>query len=96
MLASLSPVICAVSGNAGKRLRGMYRHLGTSNREEANLTLRMLTAIAARGPAQAGALLRGLDWQHKVLAKLAKPERWGEIGDQLEQGGWQRLVSSRC
>ena len=55
----------------------MYRHLGGGDREEANLALRLLTTAAARGPEHAHALLRGFDWDHKALAKLAKPARCG-------------------
>lgn len=58
---------------AGKRLKGMYRHLGASDRAEANLALNVLAAIAARGPVTAGLLLHEFDWEHKVLGKLAKP-----------------------
>jgi hypothetical protein len=65
-----------------KRLRGMHRHLA-GDWEEANLALRVLTTTAARGPQHANALLRGLDWDHKALAKLAKPTRCGFQGEWL-------------
>jgi Ribosome 60S biogenesis N-terminal len=65
---------------SGKRLRGMYRHLGGGDWEEANLALRVLTATASRGPEHASALLRALDWDHKTLAKLSKPARCGLQG----------------
>ena len=67
-----APII-PLLGCAGKRLKSIYRHLAASDRAEANAALHILAAVAGRGATSARLLLAAFDWEHKVLAKLARP-----------------------
>lgn len=67
--APITPLL----GCAGKRLKSIYRHLAASDRAGANAALHILAAVAGRGATSARSLLAAFDWEHKVLAKLARP-----------------------
>ena len=60
----------------GQRMKAVHHHLSSGDHRRAHAALAMLAAVASRGPAPAGELVRGFDFELKALPKLARPPRF--------------------